>query len=75
MGGLSCHRAYCNRSFGVFLDRAEKETPFSLRDSVVRPPGFEPGFLPWQGNVLDQARLRPQGGYGVLDFVAKKHFS
>ena len=29
------------------------------RKFVVRPPGFGPGFLPWQGNVLDQARLRP----------------
>jgi hypothetical protein len=26
---------------------------------VVRSPGFGPGFLPWQGNVLDKARLRP----------------
>ena len=22
---------------------------------MVRPPGFGPGFLPWQGNVLDQS--------------------
>ena len=33
---------------------------FAKRESsVVRSPGFGPGFLPWQGNVLDQARLRP----------------
>jgi hypothetical protein len=33
---------------------------FAKRESfVVRSPGFGPGFLPWQGNVLDKARLRP----------------
>ncbi len=59
----------------LFSDRAEWQQLFHIsrqsyavsdndfcimpEDHVVRPPGFGPGFSPWQGDVLDQARLRP----------------
>ena len=63
----------CNCGFSFFLFNLEealwikrKQIRALVSDDgalnenhVVRSPGFGPGFLPWQGNVLDQARLRP----------------
>ena len=47
-----------NQKIPSTLPQNTKQAPFLgtasfAKEGVVRSPGFGPGFLPWQGNVLD----------------------
>ena len=46
---------------------------FAKRESsVVRSPGFGPGFLPWQGNVLDHSSANATETLTWLDYDRKQ---